>query len=219
MRARGIGGVAVQTPKPETEADSRLDAVLANNPLLQCGLVLAGANRRCRSKESDREDGILTGLEAASLDLAGTKLVILSACDTGIGDVHVGDGVSSLRQAFLIAGADDVVASLWRVPDKETADLASSLVDHFAEGRSAGEALRQSQLQIMSERRAKHGTARSTAFASFTTGVGLEFLNRTTTTTSWMATKPIFVRTAGSTSKSRIRKVWSSTSRTRTDRR
>jgi antitoxin component YwqK of YwqJK toxin-antitoxin module len=136
---------------------------------------LAGANRKYVSGD---DDGILTGLEAASLDLVGTKLVVLSACDTGVGELFVGDGVSSLRQAFLAAGAENVVASLWKVPDEETADLISKFVKRFADGEGVAEALRQAQLDTITERRASSGAAHPYYWASFTSTGRWRYPNR-----------------------------------------
>ncbi|HMV47228.1 MAG TPA: CHAT domain-containing protein, partial [Blastocatellia bacterium] len=95
------------------------DAVPAGNPLLRSGLALAGAN----TLMSGKDDGILTALEAAGLNLWGTNLVVLSACDTGVGEVKTGEGVYGLRRALLLAGSETQVMSLWPVSDKGTRDL------------------------------------------------------------------------------------------------
>lgn len=122
------------------------------NPLLRSGLVLAGANRL----SSGTEDGILTALEAASLDLAGTSLVVLSACETGLGDVQSGEGVYGLRRALVIAGAATQVMSLWKVADDETRDLMVAFYDQLAQGRGRSEALREAQFRLLRTSRTSH---------------------------------------------------------------
>src|SRR5207253_11270583 len=106
------------------------------SPLLRSGLAFAGANLR----RSGEDDGILTALEASGLDLDGTELVVLSACDSGVGEASGGEGVYGLRRALVIAGAATQVMSLWQVDDEATRDLMIGYYGRLqaGEGRSEG---------------------------------------------------------------------------------
>jgi CHAT domain-containing protein/Flp pilus assembly protein TadD len=119
------------------------------NPLLRSGLALAGANH---GKSGD-EDGILTALEAAYLDLSGTKLVVLSACDTGVGEVKNGEGVQGLRRALVLAGSESQVMSLWPVSDEATKDLMIPYYKALQQGEGRSEGLRQVQLRMLRGRK------------------------------------------------------------------
>ncbi len=120
------------------------------NPLLRSGLVLAGANTWLQGKAlpPEVEDGILTAEDATGLDLLGTGLVVLSACQTGLGDIKVGEGVFGLRRAFLLAGAKTLVMSLWKIPDEETRMLMEGFYKRILEGKPRAEALREAQLEV-----------------------------------------------------------------------
>jgi CHAT domain-containing protein/Tfp pilus assembly protein PilF len=115
------------------------------NPLLRAGLAFAGANRR----ENGEEDGILTALEMTGLDLWGTKLVVLSACETGLGEVQVGEGVYGLRRALVIAGSESQLASLWKVNDAATQELMAAYYVRLGAGEGRAEALRHTQLEML----------------------------------------------------------------------
>ncbi|NMG60685.1 CHAT domain-containing protein [Geitlerinema sp. P-1104] len=116
------------------------------NPLLRSGLAFAGFN----SRDSEGEDGVLTALEAVGLDLRGTRLVVMSACETGVGDVANGEGVYGLRRAFVMAGAESQLMSLWKVADEETADLMGDYYQRLLAGEGRSEALREVQLDWLS---------------------------------------------------------------------
>jgi CHAT domain-containing protein len=116
-----------------------------SNALLRSGLALFGANAR----NGSAEDGLLTALEASSLNLWGTKLVVLSACDTGIGEVRAGEGVFGLRRAFALAGAESLVMSLWPVSDHVTRELMVAYYKNLKEGTGRGESLRRAKLELL----------------------------------------------------------------------
>ncbi len=125
----------------------------SENPLLRSGLVLAGAMRR---QSGAGEDGILTALEVAGLDLWGTKLVVLSACETGLGEVNNGDGVYGLRRALVLAGSETQVMTLWRVSDAATRDLMIAYYTRLKADEGRMEALRQVQLEMLKSVRHNH---------------------------------------------------------------
>ena len=94
------------------------------------------------------DNGILHAEDVATLDLVATELVVLSACDTGLGEVQVGEGVFGLRRAFVLAGAKTLVMSLWKVPDKQTQELMVEFYHRLLAGQSRADALREAQLAL-----------------------------------------------------------------------
>jgi CHAT domain-containing protein/Tfp pilus assembly protein PilF len=139
---RGLELSAAQPHVAAAQAD-------AGDPLLRSGLALAGANLH-------RGDGILTSLEAAGLDLWGTKLVVLSACDTGVGVVQNGDGVYGLRRAFVLAGSETQVMSLWSVSDTGTRDLMIGYYKRLAAGQGRSAAMRAARLEMLTDPKRSH---------------------------------------------------------------
>ncbi|HEX9163977.1 MAG TPA: CHAT domain-containing tetratricopeptide repeat protein [Thermoanaerobaculia bacterium] len=124
----------------------------ARNPLLRSGLALTGAN--LTSGGSD--DGVLTALEASTLNLWGTKLVTLSACDSGVGEVKNREGVYGLRRSFFLAGAETVVMSLWPVSDYVTQRMMTAYYSGLQRGLGRGEALRQAELAMLHQKQKRH---------------------------------------------------------------
>ncbi len=124
-------------------------AGLWRHPLLQSGLALAGANTWLRGGQPPPEagDGLLTAAEVATLDLVDTELVVLSACNTGLGQVEPGEGVFGLRRSFALAGARTLVVSLWQVPDLKTSRLMAAFYGNLLGGQGRAEALRQAKLE------------------------------------------------------------------------
>jgi CHAT domain-containing protein/Tfp pilus assembly protein PilF len=123
---------------------ARSDQLVTKNPLLRSGLVLAGANRA----GDTGAQGLVTALEMAGMDLRGTQLVVLSACDTGLGMVKRGEGVYGLGRALLIAGAETLVMSLWTVDDQSTRALMVKYYERLLAGSGRGEAMEQAMKEV-----------------------------------------------------------------------
>jgi tetratricopeptide (TPR) repeat protein len=136
--------------KNEGERNSPLR--IDDNPLLRSGLVFAGV----KVSQSAGDDGVLSALEATNLNLVGTKLVVLSACDTGNGDISTGEGIYGLRRALVIAGSESQLISLWKVSDNETKNLMIAYYQRLKKGEGRSEALRQTQLAMLKREDQKH---------------------------------------------------------------
>jgi CHAT domain-containing protein/tetratricopeptide (TPR) repeat protein len=128
------------------------------SPLLRSGLALAGANRTLRGESgSTLDDGILTAYEVSAMDLSNTDLVVLSACETGVGDITRSEGVLGLTRAFRRAGAKSVVMNLWQASDKVAGELVTELYRRWLGGRSKVDALRDAMLQAKARAKQRFG--------------------------------------------------------------
>jgi CHAT domain-containing protein len=127
--------------------NNRFSAPKANNPMMRSGIALAGANTWIAggALPPDAGKGLLFAQDVAALDLWANELTVLSACNTAIGDVKIGEGVFGLRRAFAIAGAKTLVMSLWPVPDRATALLMQRFFDNLQRGLGRADALHEVQ--------------------------------------------------------------------------
>lgn len=124
-----------------------------DNVLLRSGLMLTGASEANKTKTGldSTNNGIMTSYEAMNLDLKGTDLVVLSACETGLGEIKAGEGVYGLQRAFLVAGADAIVMSLWKVDDAATQQLMNNFYSNWVKTGDKQKAFRQAQVQLMAK--------------------------------------------------------------------
>lgn len=138
---------------PASDGLARLRELRLANPLMRSVLALAGANTWLRNGAlpSEAEDGLLFAEDITGLDLLDTELVVLSACQTGLGDIQVGEGVFGLRRAVGLAGAKTLVMSLWKVPDRQTYELMVDFYERLLTAVPRADALRQAQLAVKAQ--------------------------------------------------------------------
>ena len=125
------------------------------NPMRRSGVALVGANDTLAGRRpAGGDDGLLTAEEVVGMDLWGTNLVVISACESGLGEFRGGEGVYGLRRAFAVAGAQNLVMSLWSVSDRETTRLMESLYTHISKGGTPQLALLAAQREYIAAERA-----------------------------------------------------------------
>ena len=126
------------------------EALKIKNPLLRSGIALAGANHTLKYDNLASNDGIVTAEKILGMKLRGTEMVVLSACETGLGEVKTGEGIYGLRRAFNQAGAKSLVMSMWAIPDRETKELMIHFYRNIRSGKmNRCQALRQAALKEM----------------------------------------------------------------------
>ena len=168
---RAVGGLTTSGSKtksgPTAARATPRRELLPENPLILSGLALAGANRRTVAGP-DEDDGILTAEEVSSLNLRSVEWAVLSACDTGLGTVAVGEGVLGLRRAFQIAGARTVIMSLWSVDDRAARQWMEALYRARLERHlDSANAMREASLTFIRDRRAKGQSTHPFYWATF----------------------------------------------------
>jgi CHAT domain-containing protein len=152
------GGLPMEPADPEGRAAGAGRTGRPDDLLMRSFLALAGVNR-VREILPNADDGVLYAAEVAEMDLHGTELVVLSACQTALGDVRTGEGVYGLRRAFVLAGARNLIMSLWPVDDDETRNLMEHFYRNYSSGTPAPEALRQAQISTLRSLRAGQKSA------------------------------------------------------------
>jgi len=136
-------------PNPVPEAgDPGYQFRTAESPLMRSGLLLSGGNTSWIQGSTGNVDGILTASEISNLNMLDIELVVLSACETGLGDIQGDEGVYGLQRAFAMAGAQNLIMSLWKVPDRYTAELMTRFYTYLLEPSDPATALRRAQLDL-----------------------------------------------------------------------
>ena len=155
-------------PRPARKGKTEHEEAALADPMLRSGLALAGFNRRKEARQG--ADGMLTAAEAAGLDLYGTEVVVLSACETGVGKAASGEGLYGLKRALVMAGSRSQVATLWKVGDDATEALMSAWYRRLKRGEDRVDALRAVQ-QAMARGRLQAGSVSSTSRGATALGV------------------------------------------------
>jgi CHAT domain-containing protein len=122
----------------------------SDDPMMRSGLVFSGANKSWGKSNQNQsgDDGILTASEISNLDLSACLLVVLSACETGLGEIKGSEGVFGLQRAFKMAGVKNIIMSLWKVPDAQTAELFDTFYSECFAGKTIHEAFQSAQAKM-----------------------------------------------------------------------
>jgi len=162
----GAATKAKPQPNPGDTAERRQAGY--ENPLVRSGLALAGANTALAAQQQERQDGLVTAEKILNLNLLGTDLVVLSACESGLGEVKSGEGVFGLRRAFSQAGAKSMVISMWPVPDQETKELMTAFYINIQIGSmDRAQALRHAVFDEMATVKKRYGHANPFFWGAF----------------------------------------------------
>ena len=126
---------------------------ISEDPMVRCGLMFSGANISWlgdskKMIETTGDDGILTAAEVANMDLSNTKLVVLSACETGLGKIESSEGTFGLKRGFKLAGVDQIIVSLWKVPDNETMELMTLFYSELSLSKDIGSSFNKAQKEM-----------------------------------------------------------------------
>jgi CHAT domain-containing protein len=143
-----------ETPKDNKSFEGKSEIYKASDdPMMRSGLLLAGAKNYWGkvNQNNGTEDGILTASEISNLDLSSCQLVVLSACETGLGEVKGSEGVFGLQRAFKMSGVKNIIMSLWKVPDTQTAELFDVFYSECFAGKSIHEAFQSAQAKMKSK--------------------------------------------------------------------
>jgi CHAT domain-containing protein/tetratricopeptide (TPR) repeat protein len=160
---RSVGGLSTN----QENRPSQFGTGMSDNPLLRSGLALAGANRRAAAGPSD-EDGVLLAEEVTALNLEGVEWAVLSACDTGLGEVKAGEGVFGLRRAFQVAGVRTVIMSLWSVDDEAARLWMRTLYERRLQKHlSTAAAMHEASLGVLRDRRTRGQSTHPFYWAGF----------------------------------------------------
>ncbi len=153
---------------PQNGAESSAGGIPLEYPLLRSGFVLAGANLTLKSHDTKNFDGVVTAEKILGLKLMNTDMVVLSACNTGVGEVKTGEGVFGLRRVFSQAGAKSLVMSMWSVPDRETRELMVAFYTQILSGTmNRCQALRQAALGELEVAKTRYGFPNPLFWGSF----------------------------------------------------